>query len=104
MAVVSDPNTQQWQAFDPALAQALQKLKGTSDARISINNMSDDERWMSATVTRHNGGEHVLYDLQTQTLEVLAQLGRSRISASTPLPPQSPSPSKAVTAWTCMAT
>jgi dipeptidyl aminopeptidase/acylaminoacyl peptidase len=90
VAVVSEPDTQHWQAFDPALAQALQKLKGASDARISINNMSDDERWMSATVIRHNGGEHVLYDLQTQTFEVLAQLGRSRINASTPLPPQQP--------------
>jgi dipeptidyl aminopeptidase/acylaminoacyl peptidase len=87
VAVVSEPDTQHWQAFDPALAQALQKLKGASDARISINNLSDDERWMSATVTRHNGGEHVLYDLQTQTFEVLAQLGRSRLNASTALPP-----------------
>lgn len=90
VAVVSEPDIQRWQAFDPALAQALQKLKGASDARISINNMSDDERWMSATVIRHNGGEHVLYDLQTQTFEVLAQLGRSRVNASTPLPPQQP--------------
>lgn len=90
VAVVSEPGTQHWQAFDPALEQALQKLKGTSHARISINNMSDDERWMSATVTRHNGGEHVLYDLQTQTFEVLAQLGRSRMNASTALPPQQP--------------
>lgn len=90
VAVVSEPDTQHWQAFDPALAQALQKLKGASDARISINNLSDDERWMSATVIRHNGGEHVLYDLQTQTFEVLAQLGRSRMNASTPLPPHQP--------------
>jgi dipeptidyl aminopeptidase/acylaminoacyl peptidase len=90
LAVVSDPDTQQWQAFDPALAQALQKLKGQTDARVSINNRSDDERWMSATVTRHNGGEHVLYDLQTQTFEVLAQLGSSRMNATTPLAPQQP--------------
>lgn len=90
VAVVSEPDTQHWQVFDPALAQALQKLKGTSDARISIHNLSDDERWMSATVIRHNGGEHVLYDLQTQTFEVLAQLGRSRVNASTTLPPQQP--------------
>lgn len=90
VAVVSEADNQRWQAFDPALAQALQKLKGASDARISINNLSDDERWMSATVTRHNGGEHVLYDLQTQTFEVLAQLGRSRMNASTALPPHQP--------------
>ena len=90
LAVVIEPDTQQWQPFDPALAQALQTLKGPSDARITINNLSDNERWMSATVTRHNGGEHVLYDLQTQTFEVLAQLGRSRINASAPLPPQQP--------------
>jgi dipeptidyl aminopeptidase/acylaminoacyl peptidase len=90
VAVVSEPDTQHWQAFDPALAQALQKLKGASDTSISINNMSDDERWMSATVIRHNGGEHVLYDLQTQTFEELAQLGRSRLNASTALPPHQP--------------
>lgn len=90
MAVVSDPHTQQWLAFDPALAQALQKLEGASDARISIHNLSDDERWMSATVTRHNGGEHVLYDLQNHRFDVLAPLGRSRINASTPLPPHQP--------------
>ena len=90
VAVVSDPDTQQWHVFDPALAQALQKLKGQTDARVSINNRSDDERWMSATVTRHNGGEHVLYDLQTQSFEVLAQLGRSRMNATAPLAPQQP--------------
>lgn len=90
VAVVSEPDTQHWQAFDPALAQALQKLKGASDARISINNLSDDERWMSATVSRHNGGEHVLYDLQTQTFEVLAQLGSSRMNATARLAPQQP--------------
>ena len=90
VAVVSEPDTQHWQAFDHALAQALQKLKGSTDARISINNMSDDERWMSATVTRHDGGEHVLYDLQTQTFQVLAQLGRSRTNAITALPPHQP--------------
>lgn len=90
VAVAAEPHTQEWRAFDPALQQALHKLKGQTDARISINNLSDDERWMSATVIRHNGGEHVLYDLQTQTFEVLAQLGRSRINASTPLPPQQP--------------
>lgn len=90
LAVATEPDTQQWQTFDPVFRQALDKLKGASDGRISINNLSDDERWMSATVTRHNGGEHVLYDLKTQTFEVLAQLGRSRINASTPLPPQQP--------------
>ena len=90
VAVVSEPDTQQWRAFDPALAQALDKLKGTSDARITINNLSDDERWMSATVTRHNGGEHVLYDLKNQRFEVLAELGRSRMNATSPLPPQQP--------------
>lgn len=89
-AAVSEPDTQQWHAFDPAFHQALQKLKGQTDARIEINNLSNDERWMSATVTRNNGGEHVLYDLQTQTFEVLAQLGRSRMNASTALPPQQP--------------
>jgi dipeptidyl aminopeptidase/acylaminoacyl peptidase len=89
-AVVTEPNTQQWQAFDPAFQQALDKLKGASDARISINNLSDDERWMSATVSRHNGGEHVLYDLQTQTFEVLAQLGSSRMNATALLAPQQP--------------
>jgi dipeptidyl aminopeptidase/acylaminoacyl peptidase len=90
VAVVSEHDTQHWQVFDPTLAQALQKLKGASDARISINNLSDDERWMSATVIRHNGGEHVLYDLQTQTFEVLAQLGRSRLNGSTALPRHHP--------------
>jgi hypothetical protein len=33
VAVVSNPDTQHWQAFDSALAQALQKLKGASRAR-----------------------------------------------------------------------
>jgi dipeptidyl aminopeptidase/acylaminoacyl peptidase len=90
VAVVAEPDTQEWRAFDPTLAQALQKLKGQTDARISIHNLSDDERWMSATVTRHNGGEHVLYDLKNHSFEVLAQLGRSRINATTPLAPQQP--------------
>lgn len=89
-AVVTEAGTQQWNAFDPAMAQALQKLKGPSDARISINNLSADERWMSATVTRHNSGKHVLYDLKTQTFEVLAELGRSRMNAISPLPAQQP--------------
>jgi dipeptidyl aminopeptidase/acylaminoacyl peptidase len=89
-AVATEAGTQQWHAFDPVLAQALQKLKGASDARISINNLSDDERWMSATVTRHNGGEHVLYDLKNHSFEVLAELGRSRMNAISPLPPQQP--------------
>jgi hypothetical protein len=60
VAVYTEPDTQEWQAFDPALQQALHQLKGQTDARIEINNMSDNERWMSATVIRHNGGEHVL--------------------------------------------
>jgi dipeptidyl aminopeptidase/acylaminoacyl peptidase len=88
--VVTEAGTQQWHALDPAFQQALNKLKGTSDARISINNLSDDERWMSATVTRHNGGEHVLYDLKNQSFEVLAEMGRSRTNAISPLPPQQP--------------
>jgi dipeptidyl aminopeptidase/acylaminoacyl peptidase len=90
LAVATEPDTQQWLAFDAALQQALQKLKGSNDARITLNNQSDDERWMSATVTRHNGGEHVLYDLQTQSFQVLAQLSRSRVNATTPLPAQQP--------------
>ena len=90
VAVVSEPDTQEWRAFDLALQQALQKLKGQTDARIVINNLSDDERWMSATVIRDNGGEHVLYDLQSQSFAVLAELGRSRLKASTTLPPQQP--------------
>ncbi len=90
VAVVTEPDTQEWRAFDPALQQALQKLKGQTDARIVINNMSDDERWMSATVIRHNGGQHVLYDLQTQTFQVLAELGRSRLNAISPLSTQQP--------------
>lgn len=89
-AVVTEAGTQQWHALDPAFQQALNELKGTSDARITINNLSDDERWMSATVTRHNGGEHVLYDLKNQSFEVLAELGRSRTNATSPLPPQQP--------------
>jgi dipeptidyl aminopeptidase/acylaminoacyl peptidase len=89
-AVATEAGTQQWHAFDPAFQQALDKLKGSSDARISINNLSNDERWMSATVTRHNGGEHVLYDLKNHSFEVLAQLGRSRMNAISPLPPQQP--------------
>jgi len=90
VAVVVEPDTQEWRAFDPALHQALHKLKGQTDARIVINNMSDDERWMSATVIRHNGGEHVLYDLQSQTFTILAELGRTRLNAISPLSPQQP--------------
>lgn len=90
VAVVTEPETQEWRAFDPALQQALQKLKGQTDARIVINNMSDDERWMIATVIRHNGGQHVLYGLQSQTFEVLAELGRSRLNAISPLSRQQP--------------
>jgi len=90
VAVVSEPDTQEWRAFDPSLQQALQKLKGETDARVEFNNMSDDERWMIATVIRHNGGQHVLYDLQTQTFQVLAELGRSRLNAMSPLSRQQP--------------
>lgn len=90
LAVVTEPDTQQWHAFESAFQQSLQKLKGDSNARITINNLSDDERWMSATVVRHDGGEHVLYDLHTQTFQVLAELGRSRMNAISPLPPQQP--------------
>jgi dipeptidyl aminopeptidase/acylaminoacyl peptidase len=57
---------------------------------VEFNNMSDDERWMIATVIRHNGGQHVLYDLQTQTFQVLAELGRSRLNAMSPLSRQQP--------------
>ena len=90
VAVFTEPDTQEWQAFDPALQQTLHQLKGQTDARIEINNMSDDERWLSATVIRHNGGEHVLYDLKTQTFQVLAELGLSRRNAISPLSPQQP--------------
>ena len=90
VAVVTEPDTQEWRALDPTLQQALQKLKGQTDVRILINNRSDNERWMSATVIRHNGGQHVLYDLQTQTFQVLAELGLSRSNAISPLSPQQP--------------
>ena len=90
LAVVTDPDTQEWLAFDPTLKKALQKLKGQTDARVELSNMSDDERWMIATVIRHNGGQHVLYDLQSQTFEVLAELGRSRMNATSPLSHQQP--------------
>ncbi len=63
---------------------------GQSEAGIDIHTMSDDERWMNATVTRHNGGEHVLYDLQSQTFQVLAELGRIRMNATSTLSLQQP--------------
>jgi dipeptidyl aminopeptidase/acylaminoacyl peptidase len=63
---------------------------GQSEARIDIHTMSDDERWMNATVTRHNGGEHVLYDLQSQTFQVLAELGSIRMNATSTLSLQQP--------------
>lgn len=90
LAVLTEPDTPQWHAFDSAIQQALHTLKGQTHARIAINNLSDDERWMSATVIRHNGGEHVLYDLKTHTTTVLAELSLSHINATSPLPPQRP--------------
>jgi dipeptidyl aminopeptidase/acylaminoacyl peptidase len=90
MAVQIEPDRQQWQAFDPSLKQALRKLKGPKNARIVINNLSDDERWMSASVVRHDGGEHVLVDLQQNTFQLLAEMTSSRMNEIAPLPEQQP--------------
>lgn len=90
LAVSTDPDTQAWQTFDTRIKSAFDNLRGETDARIVISNLSDDERWMSATVIRHNGGEHILYDLQNQTSQILAAIGRTRIAVSTSIPPQNP--------------
>jgi dipeptidyl aminopeptidase/acylaminoacyl peptidase len=103
LAVSTDPDVQRWHAFDPAVRQALQKLQAanaeTKDAaslvlaqqpRIQFGQLNGDERWLNATVLRHDGGEHLLYDLQEQRFEVLGQLGRSRIAKDIALPPQQP--------------
>jgi dipeptidyl aminopeptidase/acylaminoacyl peptidase len=90
IAVTSEPDTQQWQVFDPVLKKALTQLQAARDARITIHNLSDDERWMVATVVRQNSGEHVLYDLQTHTWVVLNELVRSRLNAISPLAPSQP--------------
>ena len=90
IAVTSEPDTQQWQVFEPVLKTALTQLHAASDARITIHNLSDDERWMVATVVRQNSGEHVLYDLQTHTWIVLNELVRSRLNAISPLAPSQP--------------
>lgn len=90
LGAYSEPDAQHWQTFDPDFALAIQRLRGQTDARITIGNFSDDERWMNATVTRHNGGEHVLYDLKNHTFQVLAELGLSRMNAISPLAVQQP--------------
>jgi dipeptidyl aminopeptidase/acylaminoacyl peptidase len=90
LAVLTEAERQHWHAFDATLNQAFQTLKGQTDARIEPHKLSDDERWMTATVNRHNGGEHVLYDLKSHTFQTLGELGRSRVQASSPLSPHQP--------------
>jgi prolyl oligopeptidase PreP (S9A serine peptidase family) len=90
VAVESDPETQHWDVFDPQLKEAIDRLRGETDARITINNFSYDERWVTITVTRQNSGEHVLYDLQNQNSMLLGQLARSRMQSISPMSTQQP--------------
>lgn len=85
LAVRVEPDVQRWQAWDPAWQQALDQLRGVSPARVSILSISDDERWMVASVLRQDSGEHVLYDMQKHTWVTLAQLARSRWQTKSPL-------------------
>lgn len=90
MGAVTEPDTQQWHALDGDFGLAIEHLRGQTDARIAIQSRTEDERWMTATIIRHDSGEHVLYDMQTHRHEVLAHLGRSRMSAISPLAAQEP--------------
>lgn len=90
LAIALDPGYQEWKFFDTRLQAATEKLLGSEHARLEIGNISNDENLLIATVTRGDGGQHVLVDLAQQQVTVLGETSRSRIHAQSPLPQQQP--------------
>ncbi|OIQ73881.1 prolyl tripeptidyl peptidase precursor [mine drainage metagenome] len=87
-----DPGYQELKAFDPGLQRALQRLQTQHPGhmRFTPTSMSRDENLITGTVTREDGGQHVLFNVSTGQLTVLGETTPSRIHAISPLPRQIP--------------
>ena len=85
-----EPDYPELKIFDTQLQAAIQRIQGNSRSRFQLTSMSRDGQMLTGVLTREDGGQHVLYNLKTEQLTVLAQSSRSRIQAISPLPVQTP--------------
>lgn len=87
-----DPGYQELKALEPRLHAALQQLQAQHPGHLRFmpTSMSRDENLITGTVTREDGGKHVLFDVSTGALTVLGEATRSRIHAISALPTQAP--------------
>jgi dipeptidyl aminopeptidase/acylaminoacyl peptidase len=85
-----EPDYQELKVFEPRWQAALQRVVGQGRARVELLSLSRDENLLTLSVTREDGGQHLLYNLVTDELTVLSQQSRSRIQALSPLPQQKP--------------
>jgi dipeptidyl aminopeptidase/acylaminoacyl peptidase len=88
----ADPGHQELQIFEPRLQALIARLKARHPGplRFHVTSISRDERLFTATTSFEGGGQHLLYDANTDAFTVLGESTRSRVHASSPLPQQSP--------------
>jgi dipeptidyl aminopeptidase/acylaminoacyl peptidase len=90
MMATVDPGYQELKFFDHSFATVMQKLLAEKPSSFSLSSVSLDGALMTGVVTDEKGGRNVLLDMTTEQVTVLAELGRSRIYAQSPLPLQKP--------------
>lgn len=87
-----EPDYQELKAFEPHLQKALEHLQAITPGhfRFQPTSLSQDEQWITGTIMTESGGQHVLYNVQTNVLSVLGDDSRSRIHRISALPVQKP--------------
>lgn len=91
LAVVVNPNYQEWHFFDPALKRVIEKVQlDQSHASVEVTSRSRDEKILTITTTSDKEAKTLLYNQSTDEWLVLGFQFRSRIAERGASPAEHP--------------